>query len=121
MKIVSLQSVGLGTFYVERTIDEAVYVPYYIGVGAMVDDLRGGYEGVIGDDKITVTKIEFGFDYQGTELPAQPDTYFVHTSDGHIRVFPADKYIAEWSDDTDRISPDDIGNDIHEFLHGGDK
>lgn len=22
---------------------------------------------------------------------------------------------------TDRISPDDIGNDIHEFLHGGDK
>ncbi|WP_260153326.1 hypothetical protein [Leuconostoc citreum] len=24
-------------------------------------------------------------------------------------------------DDTDRISPDDIGNDIHEFLHEGDK
>lgn len=23
--------------------------------------------------------------------------------------------------DTDRISPGDIGNDIHEFLHGGDK
>lgn len=23
--------------------------------------------------------------------------------------------------DTDRISPDDIGNGIHEFLHGGDK
>ncbi len=23
--------------------------------------------------------------------------------------------------DTDRISPDDIGNDIHEFLHGGYK
>lgn len=23
--------------------------------------------------------------------------------------------------DTERISPDDIGNDIHEFLHGGDK
>lgn len=23
--------------------------------------------------------------------------------------------------DTDRISPDDIGNNIHEFLHGGDK
>lgn len=98
MKIVSLQSVGLGTFYVERTIDEAVYVPYYIAVGAMVDNLRGGYEGVIGGDKITVTKIEFGFDYQGIELPAQPDTYFVHTSDGHIRVFPVDKYIAEWSE-----------------------
>ena len=23
--------------------------------------------------------------------------------------------------DNDRISPDEIGNDIHEFLHGGDK
>ncbi|MCH3951993.1 hypothetical protein [Leuconostoc mesenteroides] len=98
MKIVSLQSVGLGTFYVERTIDEAVYVPYYIGVGAMVDDLRGGYEGVIGGDKITVTKIEFGDMYHGIELPKQEGTYFVHTSDGHIRVLPADKYIAEWSE-----------------------
>lgn len=28
---------------------------------------------------------------------------------------------ADLLDDTDRISPDDIGNDIHEFLHGGDK
>ncbi|MGR8822396.1 YopX family protein [Leuconostoc citreum] len=25
---------------------------------------------------------------------------------------------ADLLDDTDRISPDDIGNDIHEFLHG---
>lgn len=25
------------------------------------------------------------------------------------------------ANDTDRISPDDIGNDIHDFLHGGDK
>ncbi|MCT3116122.1 hypothetical protein [Leuconostoc lactis] len=98
MKIVSLQSVGLGTFYVERTSDQPVYVPYYIGVGSMVDDLRGGYEGVIGEDRITVTKIEFGWDYHGIELPKQEGTYFVHTSDGHIRVLPADKYIAEWSE-----------------------
>ncbi|WP_223317994.1 hypothetical protein [Leuconostoc mesenteroides] len=118
MKIVSLQSVGLGTHYVERAINAPVYVPYYIGVGGMVDDLRGGYEGVIGEDKITVTEINYqqgDFDAYGFEI------YTVHTSDGHIRVFPADKYIAEWSDDTDRISPDDIGNDIHDFLHGGDK
>lgn len=117
MKIVSLQSVGLGTFYVERTSDQPVYVPYYIGVGSMVDDLRGGYEGVIGADKITVTEIHYqqgDFDGYGFEI------YTVHTSDGHIRVLPADKYIAELSDDTDHISPDDIGNDIHE-LHGGDK
>ena len=118
MKIVSLQSVGLGTFYVERNINEPVYVPYYICEGGMVDDLQGGYEGVIGEDKITVTEINYqqgDFDAYGFEI------YTVHTSDGHIRVLPADKYIAEWSDDTDRISPDDIGNDIHEFLHGGDK
>ena len=98
MKIVSLQSVGLGTFYVERTSGEPVYVPFYIVVGGLVDDLRGGYDGVAGKGKITITKIEFGFDYQGTELPAQPDTYFVHTSDGHIRVLPVDKYIAEWGE-----------------------
>ncbi|WP_273712419.1 hypothetical protein [Leuconostoc mesenteroides] len=98
MKIVSLQSVGLGTHYVERTINAPVYVPYYIGVGGMVDNLRGGYDGVIGGDKITVTKIEFGQDYHGMELPKQDGTYFVHTSDGHIRVLPADKYIAEWSE-----------------------
>lgn len=28
---------------------------------------------------------------------------------------------ADLLNDTDRISTDDIGNDIHEFLHGGDK
>ena len=95
MKIVSLQSVGLGTFYVERAINEPVYVPYYICVGGMVDDLQGGYEGVIGKDKITVTEINYqqgDFDAYGFEI------YTVHTSDGHIRVLPADKYIAEWSE-----------------------
>lgn len=38
-----------------------------------------------------------------------------------VGALPTDKYIAEWSEDAERISPDDIGNDIHEFLHGGDK
>ena len=28
---------------------------------------------------------------------------------------------ADLLNDTDRISPDDIGNDTHEYLHGGDK
>lgn len=28
---------------------------------------------------------------------------------------------ADLLNDNDRISPDNIGNDIHEFLHGGDK
>lgn len=98
MKIVSLQSVGLGTFYVERAINEPVYVPYYLCEGGMVDDLQGGFEGAIGGDKITVTKIEFGDMYHGMGLPKQDGTYFVYTSDGHIRVLPAGKYIAEWSE-----------------------
>ena len=45
---------------------------------------------------------------------------------GHSKAFEMmkDELIKEYdekSNDTDRISPDDIGNDIHEFLHGGDK
>ncbi|WP_180922000.1 hypothetical protein [Leuconostoc pseudomesenteroides] len=28
-------------------------------------------------------------------------------------LMPNNQRIAEWSDDTDRLSPDDIGNDIH--------
>ena len=96
MKIVSLQSVGLGTFYVERTINEPVYTPYYLCVGGMVDDLQGGYEGVIGEDKITVTEINY--QQKGWEDKYGFEIYIVHTSDGHIRVLPADKYIAEWSE-----------------------
>lgn len=86
MKIVSLQSVGLGAIF------SGVNEPYTIKVGKNLYDGRGY------SLDVTVTKIEFGFEYQGTGLPAQPDTYFVYTSDGHIRVLPADKYIAEWSE-----------------------
>lgn len=86
--------------------------PYLITVG---ENLYDGREYSL---NVTVTEINYqqgDFGAYGFEI------YTVHTSDGHIRVLPADKYIAEWSDDTGRLSPDDIGNDIHEFLHGGDK
>lgn len=98
MKILSLQSVGLGTFYVERAIDESVYAPYCICVGGYVDNLRGGYEIDKNRNEITVTKIEFGDMYAGKDIPIQYNTYFAHTSDGHIRVLPAGKYIAEWGE-----------------------
>lgn len=114
MKIVSLQSVGLGAAYT-RGDGEQIITPYGIYVGATFLYSAGNYSDA------TVTEIGFGDMYHGMEMPKQDDTYFVYTSDGHIRVLPADKYIAEWSDDTDRLSPDEIGNDIHEFLHGGDK
>lgn len=113
MKIVSLQSVGLGTYF-SGNEDETTYSPTLYVVGDGIE--RIGYFNNGNEPKVTEINYQQGdFDAYGFEI------YTVHTSDGHIRVLPADKYIAEWSDDTDRISPDDIGNDIHEFLHGGDK
>ena len=93
MKIVSLQSVGLGTFF-SGNEDETTYSPTLYIVGDRIE--RVGYFDNGNEPK--VTKIEFGDMYHGIELPKQEGTYFVHTSDGHIRVLPADKYIAEWSE-----------------------
>ncbi|MDG9733462.1 hypothetical protein [Leuconostoc pseudomesenteroides] len=115
MKIVSLQSVGLGASYA-RGNGEKFNAPYEIYVGTTFLDAAGNSL----DTTVTEIKNIPYFGVSGDSIPAL-GTYEVHTSDRHIRVLPADKYIAEWSDDTDRISPDDIGNDIHEFLHGGDK
>lgn len=92
MKIVSLQSVGLGAIFSggEHVNGFGFNEPYTITVGENLYDGRGY------SLNVTVTKIEFGEVYDGMGLPKQDDTYFVHTSDGHIRVLPADKYIAEW-------------------------
>ena len=91
MKIVSLQSVGLGAVFPSGY--EEINKPYILKVG---ENLYAG-RGYSLD--VTVTEINYqqgDFDAYGFEI------YTVHTSDGHIRVFPADKYIAEWSDDTER-------------------
>lgn len=92
MKIVSLQSVGLGATYT-RGDYEVISIPYDIEVGAELISTQGYGLGV------TVTEIKnmeyFGM--SGDSIPAL-GTYEVHTSDGHIRVLPADKYIAEWSE-----------------------
>ncbi|MCT4412843.1 hypothetical protein [Leuconostoc pseudomesenteroides] len=100
MKIVSLQSVGLGTFYVERTINEPVYVPHTFYLNGYIDDLQGNFEVDKDGNKITVTEITHLSDYLTNKEANDilPDYYKVHTSDGHIRVLPADKYIAEWSE-----------------------
>ena len=112
MKIVSLQSVGLGTYF-SGNEDETTYSPTLYIVGDGIE--RIGYFNNGNEPKVTEINYQQGdFDAYGFEI------YTVHTSDGHIRVLPADKYIAEWINDTDRINHDDIGNDIHE-LHGGDK
>ncbi|MGC2973739.1 hypothetical protein HFP47_04850 [Leuconostoc sp. DB-1] len=115
MKIVSLQSV---TNDGEFALNEIVYDKMLVQVGdeCFKNQRDGSFEPINSIPKVTEINYQQGdFDAYGFEI------YTVHTSDGHIRVLPADKYIAEWSDDTDRISPDEIGNDIHEFLHGGDK
>lgn len=93
MKIVSLQSVGLGD--IEPGIDGRVFAkPVYYEVGEGV--AKFGY--LMTGNEPKVTEIGFGDMYHGMELPKQEGTYFVYTSDGHIRVLPADKYIAEWSE-----------------------
>ncbi|WP_273707613.1 hypothetical protein [Leuconostoc mesenteroides] len=95
MKIVSLQSVGLGDIGIEISgrafakpiryeVGEGVAKPCYFMTG----------------NEPKVTKITHLSDYL-TNKDANdiiPDYYKVHTSDGHIRVLPADKYIADWSE-----------------------
>lgn len=90
MKIVSLQSVGLGD--IEPGIDGRVFAkPVYYEVGEMV--AKFGYRLTGNEPKVTEIHYQQGdFDAYGFEI------YTVHTSDGHIRVLPADKYIAEWGE-----------------------
>lgn len=90
MKIVSLQSVGLGD--IEPGIDGQIFAkPVYYEVGEMV--AKFGYRMTGNEPKVTEINYQQGdFDAYGFEI------YTVHTSDGHIRVLPADKYIAEWSE-----------------------
>ena len=89
MKIFSLQSVGLGAIFSGGNGTTGFNEPYSITVGEDLYDRRGY------STDVTVTEINYqqgDFDAYGFEI------YTVHTSDGHIRVLPADKYIAEWSE-----------------------
>ncbi|MBU6001256.1 hypothetical protein KQ236_13310 [Lactococcus lactis] len=93
MKIVSLQSVGLGTAFPSRSY-EGINEPYVLKVGEKLKDGRGE------ELDVTVTEITHLSDYLTNKDTNDiiPDYYKVHTSDGHIRVLPADKYIAEWGE-----------------------
>lgn len=54
----------------------------------------------------------------------KPDTILNNNGSTFVKYMEVIGNIHENADllnDTDRISPDDIGNDIHDFLHGGDK
>ncbi len=89
MKIVSLQSVGLGAIFSGGNGNTGFNEPYIITVGENLYDSRGY------SLDVTVTEINYqqgDFDAYGFEI------YTIRTSDGHIRVLPADKYIAEWSE-----------------------
>lgn len=60
------------------------------------------------------------------EVTFESGTFLVPTTTlydikGSVKVVGNIHENAELLNDTDRISPDDIGNDIHEFLHGGDR
>lgn len=88
MKIVSLQSVGLGSVFPSVSYG-GINEPYVLKVSEKLKDGRSE------ELDITVTEINYqqgDFDAYGFEI------YTVHTSDGHIRVLLADKYIADWSE-----------------------
>jgi len=81
MKIVSLQSVGLGAIFNTKNKE-----PYTIRIGQNLN------EGC--DYGLDVIITEINQNRHGVSL----EYYEVHTSDRHIRMLPADKYIAEWSE-----------------------
>ncbi len=92
MKIVSLQSVGNES---EFALNEIVYdkMLVIVGDGCFKKQRDGSFEPMNSIPKVTEINYQQGdFDAYGFEI------YTVHTSDGHIRVLPADKYIAEWSE-----------------------
>ena len=92
MKIVSLQSV---TNESEFALNEIVYDKMLVRVGDEYfrNQRDGSFKPIKSIPKVTEIKYQQGdFDAYGFEI------YTVHTSDGHIRVLPADKYIAEWSE-----------------------
>lgn len=93
MKILSLQSVGLGTV-VPGGEFLGVNEPFSFKVGEKIKD-GSGYE-----FDITVTDITDSFGFLSDLMSEEnyKDYYKVKTSDGHIRVLPKDKYIAEWSE-----------------------
>lgn len=92
MNIVSLQSV---TNESEFALNEIVYDKMLVifGDGCFKQQRDGSFEPMNSIPKVTEIHYQQGdFDGYGFEI------YTVHTSDGHIRVLPADKYIAEWSE-----------------------
>ena len=82
MKILSLQSVGLGAIFSGGNGTTGFNEPYVVKVGKELKDGRG-YE----------TSVEV------THIEDEDEWYKVYTSDGHFRIFPADKYIAEWGEE----------------------
>lgn len=79
MNIVSLQSIGLGSSFTGRNNIE-YYTPYVVSVGRNLFTSDGFRSSV------TVDKIVGG-----------DKSYLVYTSDGHMRKFPIDSYIAEYA------------------------
>ena len=92
MKIVSLQSAVNDS---EFALSEIVYDKMLVKVGDefFKNQRDGSFKPIKSIPKVTeINYQQEDFEAYGFEI------YTVHTSDGHIRVLPADKYIAEWSE-----------------------
>lgn len=96
MKIISLQSIGLGRLnpeYRSMPVNEELFAKV------------GSPNPFIGSEKVVSIELATG-DYVPTIrslVTYDNHTYYykVTTSDGHIRVLPEQSYIAEWAEDGD--------------------
>ncbi len=103
MKIISLQSVGLGAYEQDGITGNMSPTPMVKMIGFPFD--TNPY-GPTSEDTPKVVSIELAID---SMLPRNTtddgwigysDLYYkVTTSDGHIRLLPEQSYIAEWVDD----------------------
>ena len=91
MKIVSLQSIGLGDC--DQVFDGVHPIPLIISVGHIFP---------FGFEKTPVTTIKLVEDCMVDHYPANGSWYYkVTTSDGHVRMLPERSYIAECAEAED--------------------
>lgn len=104
MKIISLQSVGLGDCEQDANTGnmsptpmvQMIGYPFELNPYGPIDDRNAK---VVSIELVTGNGLPMQFIGEGRWTSYSNLYYKVTTSDGHIRVLPEQSYIAEWVDD----------------------